>query len=290
VLISLGLRGFEDSTWPGYNASRWQTHLELLQDARVSAVHLVGWTKERPPAVTAQIAEFLLAHAVRQYEARIGQTARPFSAEACMVCLREARAVLATESRAPARSNGRSLRRIASSLPASPAARNPLAGTVDEHSDADLCVSWPACFGAPARNATHPPVPHVLTAEEGRAVIQQVLRMHRRPSIQASGHWVAIVPEGVVKCEQLVARRARARRASVERCSIRAENETWAVNSIRTELVALRRLQGLAFATSLIAFSDSPLCILTEHAGAPLTARNLVTQHGAIRSRKPPTG
>lgn len=108
ALISLGFRGFEDSTWPGYNSSDWQTHLKLLQDAQVSAVHLIGWTKKRPPVVAAQIGLHLLAHAVKQSEALSGEAARHFSAEARAVCLREARAVLATEARAKAQDNGRS--------------------------------------------------------------------------------------------------------------------------------------------------------------------------------------
>ena len=113
ALISLGLRGFEDSSWPGYNSSDWQTHLKLLQDAQVSAVHLIGWTKKRPPAVAAQIGLHLLAHAnaVRQFEALSGEAARRFSAETRTVCLRDARVVLATEARAKTQDNRRSIRR-----------------------------------------------------------------------------------------------------------------------------------------------------------------------------------
>ena len=71
-----------------------------------SCQYLIGWTKKRPPVVAAQIGLHLLAHAVKQSEALSGEAARHFSADARAVCLREARAVLATECRGSCQGTG----------------------------------------------------------------------------------------------------------------------------------------------------------------------------------------
>ena len=108
VLLALGLRGFEDATWPGYNASNWRTHLKLLRAANVSAAHLIGWTKERPPAVAAEISLALLARAASRYDN--GENEALENGEgvdngaARKMCIQDARAMLRSEAYAPPRS------------------------------------------------------------------------------------------------------------------------------------------------------------------------------------------
>ena len=123
----------------------------------------------------------------------------------------------------------------------------------------------------------------VISEEEGLACIRRVLRHITRPRVGASGHWVRFIPEGVVKCKhtkgpQRVLRRAIEREKATRRCTVRAENETWEMNSIRTEVIALRRLSGLSVTPRLVAFLDDPprvSCMLVEHAGDRLTPHNV---------------
>jgi len=101
LLVSLAFRGFEDATWPGFNASDWRAHLRLLRRAGVAATHLIGWTKERPSSVAVSIALFLLERAQRRWAAQ-----QPAGGAQAGVkeCLRDARAMLTTEAAAVARS------------------------------------------------------------------------------------------------------------------------------------------------------------------------------------------